>query len=128
MAARRPRRAARASAKVSMAAAAGGVKSPGREISCGRRPDLDAELLHPIPEAALRDAEDLGGARLDAARLAERVEDHAALPVFERLVEGPGERRVDGGIGGGRGGPLGGRRGGGRRGGGGGGDHRRPPP
>src|SRR5215468_7419233 len=55
--------------------------------------DLDAELLHAVPQAPLRDAEDLRGAGLDAAALAEGVEDHLALPGLERLVERPREHR-----------------------------------
>ena len=51
------------------------------------RAHLDAELLDPIPEAALRDPEDLGRARLHALRLLERVQDHPPLPLLERLVE-----------------------------------------
>src|SRR5512144_2306868 len=50
----------------------------GRRRVAGRA-DLDAELLDPVPEAALRDPEDLGRARLHALGLLEGVQDHAPL-------------------------------------------------
>src|SRR5678815_2795415 len=58
-----------------------------------RGADLDAELLHPIPEAAFGDAKNLRGAGLHAASLAKGVENHLALPALERLVERPREHR-----------------------------------
>src|SRR5512144_791078 len=51
------------------------------------RAHLDAELLDPVPEAALRDPQDLGRPRLHALGLLEGVQDHAPLPLLERLVE-----------------------------------------
>src|SRR5215831_17975091 len=50
-------------------------------------PHLDPKLLDPVPEAPLRDAEDLGGARLYAAGPLQGVQDQAPLSLREDVVE-----------------------------------------
>src|SRR4051812_36003151 len=47
-------------------------------------PSVDLVVLQLVIERASRDREDLGGARLVAARGLERREDHAALALLER--------------------------------------------
>src|SRR5262249_30734054 len=50
------------------------------------RPGRNAQLLDPVPEAALGDAESLGGPRLDASRALERGHDHAPLVPRQHLL------------------------------------------